>query len=74
MGIVTVEQHKAGGTLGAPTRQPPKGPCYGGHERQLLWQPDAPPEAASGVQWGWVQDAPGMGVLAESEHLLCWHK
>lgn len=39
VGIVTspVEQHKAGGTLGAPTQQPPKGPHYGGHEGQLLW-------------------------------------
>lgn len=36
-------------TPGAPPRQPSKGPSHGEHMRQLLWQLDALPEAASGV-------------------------
>ena len=53
VGILTppVEQHEAGGRLGAPPGQPPKGPHYRRQAGRLLWQPDAPPKAASGVQW-----------------------
>lgn len=52
------EPTQKAGTLGAPPRAPPrqssKGPSHGGGGRvgQLLWQPDALSEAASGVQWG----------------------